>query len=314
MLKLIAIGLAVLLVLAFAVHWLAARNEARAERAWPPEGEILNVDGHEVHAVIMGQGPDLVLIHGSGGNARDLTLSLAPRMAERFRVIVFDRPGLGYTAPLKDDSILAQAEVLQKAAAQLGAETPIVMGHSYGGSVALAWAVHLPDRLSALVSVATPSHPWPTGLPLVYAITSHPLGKAIVVPLMTAFIGPDYIERTLSGIFDPHPIPERYAEHIGPGLTLRRVSLIATGDQRATLLDEIKALSTRYDAIRVPVEIVHGTADTTVWPEIHAEVLVSEVRDAAYTPLPGIGHMTHHADEDAVVDAIDRAAARAGLR
>lgn len=314
MLTLLGVFVFVIVATAGITLWRAARNEARAEAQWPPEGEILVVDGHRVHAVVMGNGPDLVLIHGSGGNARDLTLSLAPRLARQYRVIVFDRPGLGYTDRFGDGSLRAQAELLQKAAAQLGARQPVVMGHSYGGSVALAWAVHLPDSLSALVPVATPSHPWPPGLARIYAITSPPLGQALVVPIMTAFVGPDYVSRTLTGIFEPQSVPDRYASHVGPGLTLRRVSLRATAVQRARLRDDIIALAPEYEAIQVPVEIVHGTADTTVSPLIHSEKLAADVADSRYTPLPGIGHMPHHGNEDAVVAAIDRAAVRAGLR
>ncbi len=314
MLKLLLI-LGILAVAAVALTlWLAARNEARAQAKWPPEGEILVVDGHRVHAVVMGDGPDLVLIHGSGANARDLTLSLAPRLADRYRVIVFDRPGLGYTDPFGDESLRAQAEILQKAAAQLGARTPVVMGHSYGGSVALAWAAHLPDNLSALVPGAAPSHPWPPGLARIYAISSTVLGQAFVIPMMTAFIGPNYVSRTLADIFEPQQVPDRYASHVGPGLTLRRVSLRATAIQRARLRDDIITLQPHYDAIEVPVEIIHGTSDTTVSPLVHSEKLLSDVADGSYTPLPGIGHMPHHGNEDAVVEAIHRAAARAGLR
>ncbi len=74
------------------VQVTAAVRERRAVLEFPPEGQILDVDGMQVHAVVMGAGPDLVLIHGASGNTRDMTFSLAPRLAERYRVIVFDRP------------------------------------------------------------------------------------------------------------------------------------------------------------------------------------------------------------------------------
>ncbi|WP_419739722.1 hypothetical protein [Ruegeria sp.] len=74
--------------------WRAAQSEARAAQAFPPEGQILDVDGIAVHAVVMGDGPDVVLIHGSSGNTRDMTFALAPILAKNYRVIVFDRPGL----------------------------------------------------------------------------------------------------------------------------------------------------------------------------------------------------------------------------
>ena len=55
-------------------------------------------------------------------------------------------------------------------------------------------------------------------------------------------------------------------------------------------------------------------ADTIVPMHIHAEELIKDIPNGALTRLPGMGHMPHHADPQAVVDTIDRAATRAGLR
>ena len=102
--------------------------------------------------------------------------------------------------------------------------------------------------------------------------------------------------------------PCRRGADIAPAL------LRANALQRANLLGEIEALHPRYDEISVPVEIVHGTADTTVGLSIHSRPLADQVEKGRLTVLDGIGHMPQHADEDAVVAAIHRAATRAGLR
>ena len=312
---LIAVGLS-LAALALAVAWLAARHEARAKASHPPQGQILDIGGHRVHALVMGSGPDLVLIHGASGNLRDMTFSLAPRLAERYRVIAIDRPGLGYTDRINRSgaSIAQQAELLMQTARHLGAERPIVLGHSYGGAVALAWAAYYPEDLSALVAVSSPSMSWTTALDPLYRVTSSWLGGALAVPLITAFVPDSRVDEAVESIFAPQPVPEGYAAHVGTGLTLRRVSLRANADQRASLLDEIIALQPFYAQIAVPTELVHGSADTTVGLSIHSEKLVDRIPGAVLTRLPGIGHMPHHVAEDAVVAAIDRAAARAGLR
>jgi pimeloyl-ACP methyl ester carboxylesterase len=69
-----------------------------------------------------------------------------------------------------------------------------------------------------------------------------------------------------------------------------------------------------YAQLSLPVEILHGTADTIVPADVHAIPLSTRLPDAVLTLLPGIGHMPHHADPAAVVAAIDRAAVRARLR
>ena len=128
------------------------------------------MDGQRVHALVQGEGPDLVLIHGSSGNLRDFTYDMVGPLSERYRVIAFDRPGLGYSDPISPEgaSLSEQAAVLVAAARQLGAERPIVLGQSLGGAVALAWAVEHPDSLSALVTVSGVAYPWDTGLGLYY--------------------------------------------------------------------------------------------------------------------------------------------------
>ncbi|WP_170358194.1 alpha/beta fold hydrolase [Ruegeria arenilitoris] len=306
-----------LLVLLWALAlWRAGRNEARAEAAFPPEGQIVEVNGIPVHAVVMGEGPDVVLIHGSSGNTRDMTFALAPILAENYRVIVFDRPGLGYSASFNPDgeTIEEQAEILQKAAAQLGAEKPIVAGQSYGGSVSLAWAVTRPGNISGLVLIAAAAIPWETPLDGFNTLAATPTGNVTALPLITAFVPEWYVEKALDKVFEPQTTPEGYADHFGPGLTMRRASMHANAKQRANLLEEVRALQPRYGEIDVPTEIVHGTADDTVGLGWHSHRLIKQIPGAELIELPGIGHMPQVVAAPEVAAAIDRAAQRAGLR
>ncbi|MCV2881026.1 alpha/beta fold hydrolase [Actibacterium sp. XHP0104] len=299
---------------ALTYHRAHAREQA-AMAAYPPEGRFVMVDGVRLHAVVRGSGPDLVLIHGSSGSVRDFTFDLIPRLADRYRVIAIDRPGLGWSDPAPNSETLAeQARLMRTAAAQLGAPRPIVLGQSYGGSVALAWALQAPDDTAALVLLATPSHPWESGLSTFYKTTSHPLGAQVVVPLLTAFVPREKVMREVESVFAPQAAPEGYAEYFGPGMTLRRSSLRANARQRAALLAEITDMVPRYASLTLPAELVHGTADTTVGLSIHSEKLAANMPNAVLTRLPGIGHMPHHSAPADVIDAIDRAAARAGLR
>jgi pimeloyl-ACP methyl ester carboxylesterase len=301
---------------AVGVSWRAAAREAAAERDFPPEGQFVEVDGQRVHAVVRGAGPDLVLIHGSSGNTRDFTFGFVGRISDRYRVIVFDRPGLGWSdrLPKGAEGIHAQAARLRAAARALGAERPIVLGQSYGAAVALAWALDAPDSVAAVVNVSGPSHPWPGPLPGLYRVTSHPLGAALVVPLITAFVDRDYVSREIATVFDPQPMPDGYAAAIGAPLTLRRGSMRANASHRATLKDEITAMVPLYPGFPVPLEIVHGDADTTVDLGLHAEAMLRDTPQARLARLDGVGHMPHHTHAAAVIAAIDRAAARAGLR
>ncbi|EEE38097.1 hypothetical protein RKLH11_1938 [Rhodobacteraceae bacterium KLH11] len=312
-------GIVVLVLLAIVwgvAIWRATANESRTEAAFPPEGQILDVDGIAVHAVVMGAGPDVVLIHGSSGNTRDMTFALAPILADNYRVIVFDRPGLGYSERFNSDgeTIVEQAEILQRAAAQLGAEKPIVAGQSYGGSVSLAWAVTRPENISALVLIAPAAIPWETPLDTFNTIGSTSAGNALALPLISAYVPDWYVSKALDRVFAPQKAPEGYAEHFGPELSMRRASMHANAKHRANLLAEVTALEPRYGEIAVPTEIIHGTADTTVKLEWHSRRLIEQIPGAELVELEGIGHMPQIVAAPEVAAAIDRAAERAGLR
>lgn len=313
--------LLVALTLAMAVFsavtlWRAARHEAAALRDYPPTGDFVQVGPTRVHYRTKGIGPDLVLIHGSSGNLRDYTFSLMDELAKNYRVTAFDRPGLGYTDALhaKGATITEQATLLAAASEQLGITHPIVLGQSYGGAVALAWGVTRPEQTAALVLVSAPIYPWSTPLSTYYKVLSHPLLGPLAIPLLTAWVPESVVQRNLAEVFAPQSEPAGYAEHFGVSLTLRRASLRANALQRAGLLSEMTALEPRYDRLKMPIELVHGAADTTVGAVIHSEPFAKAHDSAHLTLLDGVGHMPHHNRPGAVIEAVHRAASRAGLR
>ena len=310
-------------ILVAVVQLSAGLREQWAEAEYPAKGERLDIDGMKVHAQVFGAGPNLVLIHGASGNTRDFTFSLTEQLKDRYRVIVFDRPGLGWTTqpdgygrllePIGESPRL-QASILRKAAAQLGVTNPLVLGHSFGGSVAMAWALEAPEDTAGVVMIGAVSHPWPGDLHWQYPVNASIPGGLIVVPLVSAFAPGGYVDNVVASIFAPQSAPDGYIEHVGTGLTLRRSALRANARQVNNLRPHVVEMAPEYPSLTMPIEIVHGDADTIVPMEIHSIPLSERVNSANLTVLEGVGHMPHHSDETAVIAAIDRAAERAGLR
>jgi len=312
-LKSFVILVAALAIGAGVTAWRAAQLARATEAAYPPEGEFVDVDGVRLHYVQAGAGPDLIMIHGASGSTRDFTYQMVGALQDRYRVTVFDRPAFGYSDRVPGATIADQADLLAAAAGELGVESPVVLGQSYGGAVALAWAAGGHDA-AALVLVSAPSNPWTTGIGAYYTALSSGAGLAIMAPLLSAWVPDGVINATLSEVFEPDAAPPDYAEHIGPRLSLRLDTMRENALQRRALLGEITAQVPHYGDITIPVEILHGTDDSIVPASIHSEPLAEQVPNSTLTLLEGIGHMPHHVALPPVLDAIDRVTTRAGLR
>lgn len=326
--KPLAVNIAVILLLVglglFAVvQWRAAARETAVEAEYPPSGQFIDVDGTQVHLKVTGQGPDIVLIHGASGSLRDFTFDLAGRLEAQYRVIAVDRPGMGRSARpagfggafnTRAEPPALQARLLQAATDAVDVTRPLVVGHSYGGAIALAWALERPEDTAGLVLLGAASNRWEGDLGWLYRINSSLFGSAIFIPLITAFTPHAKIEDTVTAIFAPQQPPGGYLRHFGPEMTLRRATMRANAQQVSALKPYVTEMATRYPTLRLPVEILHGTEDVTVPLEVHAEPLSGQIPDAVLTRMEGVGHMPHHADPQAVVDAIARVASRAGLR
>lgn len=316
------LGLVALLVIVSVLTlWRANMREAAAEVAHPPNGQVVTVpnprdgDPVEVHYIDDGEGPAVILLHGASGNVNDWDFDMVGRLSDRYRVIAFDRPGLGHTDMIgRNATAQEQAQLLADAAQAIGVESPIVVGHSYGGAVALAWAVYRPDDLAGLLVLAGASNPWEGDQGLYYSILGHPVAGPIFATLLSAWVPETTVTEAVQSAFTPQVAPDSYEAHYGSGLILRRFSLLENARQRTRLLPQIEAMVPLYPEIAVPTEILHGDADLVVPLSVHSEPLARAVPGANLEVLEGVGHMPHHADPEALSDAIDRLAAASDLR
>ncbi len=303
---------AIALAAALAVPAARAQEGATMADTVRPEGGYIALDGGRVHAVVQGQGPDLVLIHGANGNARDFTFDLVGRLADDYRVIALDRPGFGFSDPFGGpESPLAQARILRDAVAALGVEQAQLLGHSYGGAVTMAWALQAPDTVTGVTLLAGAVYPWPGELGAWYQLSASWVGQTLVLPAVAALAPRVAVERSLQGVFAPDAVPDGYLDHLGFERTLRASQLKLNARQIDSLKEHVRAMAPGYPALTMPIEVVHGSADTTVGLSFHSQRLADTLDNAHLTVLDGTGHMPHHARQADVVAAIDRTRARA---
>lgn len=110
--------------------------------------------GLRIHYQQVGEGPDLVLIHGLTGNLAVWHLRIVPELAEHFRVLTYDLRGHGHSdTPSCGYTLDAMAEDLLELLDELELERPLVAGHSYGADIALYHALRQPDRLREAIAI-----------------------------------------------------------------------------------------------------------------------------------------------------------------
>jgi pimeloyl-ACP methyl ester carboxylesterase len=295
-----------------------SRNEiGRAERRHPPTGRLFEIDGVRVHVHMAGAGPPLVLLNGNGAMVHDWLVSgLFDRLRRSCRVIAIDRPGYGYTERPRDRvwTPYAQAELVRRTLVHLGIEKPIVLGHSWGTIVALALALEHPDAVRGLVLLSGYYFPtarldvWafsPPGIPVI--------GDAMrytVSPLLVRLLAPSIVRK----LFEPMPVPPRFAMRFPLDLALRPSQLKASAEDSAFMVPAAAALQKRYRELRLPVRILTGAEDRVVTPERQSIRLSETIPGSALIRLPGLGHMVHYAAQDEIARAVKPVAASADER
>lgn len=282
-------------------------------------GAYADVDGVRLHyldrrpfGVTPDDRPPVLFLHGASGNLNEPRAAMAGRLTDR-RVIFVDRPGHGHSArPDRSYSSPAvQAHVIAGLLERLDTGPAVVVGHSWGGSVAAALAVLHPDTVAGLVFVAPATHPWPGGVTWYYPIAAHPLVGRLFAWTLVFPLGRLALDKAAAGVFAPEPVPARYREDAHVELVLRPRSFIANAEDVTDLKANVTALAPRYAEITAPTVIVTGDTDGIVLPSIHSDGLKRDIPGAELIVLPGVGHMPHHTRPDVVAEAIARVTARA---
>ena len=286
-----------------ALNTVAAK---RAERAHPPQGKFVSVAGTQLHYIEKGDGPSVILLHGNQVTAEDFELSgVLDRVAKTHHVVAFDRPGFGYSERPRGTiwSVFAQAALIHKAVLQLGLEKPVVVGHSLGAMVALAYALEYPDDTSALLLLGGYYFPtlradsaltFPTALPGLGDVLQY-----TVSPLLGRLIGPYFAKR----VFSPSMVAPQFSEQAG--LALRPSQVGATAADANLMGPDAVQLASRYQSLTMPVTIMAGSEDKIINVEKQAERLHAMLPQSRLELMENAGHMLHYSYPDRIADEIE---------
>jgi proline iminopeptidase len=119
--------------------------------------EFRGRDGATLRYAETGTGPPILVLSGGPGFSSDYVRPIAERLAHHYRGILLDQRGTGRSAlAVYDRSTVTLAkylEDLEELRGRLGLERLTIVGHSWGGMLAMAYAAKHPDRVRALVLV-----------------------------------------------------------------------------------------------------------------------------------------------------------------
>ena len=274
-------------------------------------GEFVEVEGVRLHYIARGEGRPVVLLHGNTGFAHDFSAVLASLDPREFRAFAFDRPGHGFSErPTLDGAMSSQARLIRGALESLDVRRPLLVGHSWGGALALSYALQFDGDVAALVLLAPAVYREEEMYAAQRLLVEISLRSDVLIRASEAFVRAE-IRRNLALAFSPDEVPRDYLR-AAESLWTRPSQVRAFMQDEYYYNPEVGLLAERYSKVRVPTLIVTGDADALVNPVRHAYPLHSAVEHSDLTVLPAAGHMLPHTRPEAVVSALRNAASLAG--
>jgi len=241
-----------------------------------------------------GDGPMVVLLHGQPGVGQDWG-RVVDALDGGLRLLVPDRPGYGRTGG-PAGGCAANADAVIELLDRFGAERVVVVGHSWGGAVALDLAQRHADRVTAIVLVASVGGAGSIGL--VDRLVAAPVVGPVLAAGTLAALRAGRIRRVVAAVAAPR---DRSAvDSLADGSLGPWRSVVA--EQRA-LLRELPAISARLDRIDVPAVVLIGDADRVVSPASQ-EALAGRLRHAEVIHAHGYGHLLPREAPEVVAQAI----------
>jgi pimeloyl-ACP methyl ester carboxylesterase len=303
--RLLLWGALVLAALVVVLNWTYGRLPATPAAS----GRLLQLNGLRVRYLERPGGePAVLLIHGLPGTAEDFE-AVTPLIAGH-RTIAIDRPGYGFSTggyfPF-DRQLQAVGEVIEK----LHLGRPVLVGHSYGGTISLAYAERHPaavrglvlvdaaatcKRMSAFESVQTHVLQF-LQLPVLRQIADATFGQLLLT--VSAKQGD-------SEAFSPNPVDAKHRQRV-LSLNLKHGDLDALAGERLASDGVVEGVNRGLAGVRVPAIVIQGDHDELVKPECGRR-LAARLPDARLRMVGG-GHMvpyTHPAVVAAAAEALAR--------
>lgn len=306
----------VIVVLLFASAFAYSALQARAiTRDNPNIGMLTDIGGYRINAVHLpgpanADLPPLVFIHGASGNLQDQMEAFAEPLKGRAEMLFVDRPGHGYSERGGPENAFpsGQADAISKLMEALSIERAIIVGHSFGGAIAAAFAVRHPRKTTGLLFLAPATHPWPGGVDWYYTLAATPAIGWLFAHTLVIPAGLRRLEQGTLNVFSPNPRPRDYVAKTAPALVLRPKVFRNNAKDVANLLDYVTREAGHYCQITAPTIIITGDRDDIVLAELHSIGLQRDIPGAELVTIHNLGHKPDYIVTDVAIAALEKLA------
>jgi len=245
-----------------------------------------------------GEGPPIILLHGFGATTYSWR-EIVPMLATKHRVINVDLKGFGKSPKPRDKhySIYDQARIVTALIHKMNLDDAIIIGHSYGGGVALVTALIAVNSESTrlLKLIIIDGMAYPQKLPGFVKLLRAPVTGSLAFKLFSTL----HLTRSVLKLayFDDKKIPEDAVRVYADPLRTsdgRRAFIQAA---RQIIPDHIDDLVASYKKIAVPTLIIWGREDK-IMPLRVGELLCSAIPNSRLGIIEGCGHIPHEERPD----------------
>lgn len=274
---------------------------AREGRDWPNRAASRFVDAGGVrwHVQIAGDGPPLLLLHGTGA-ATHSWRDLIPLLAKHFTVVAPDLPGHGFTAS-GPKALPAMAKAVAGLLAELDLMPSIIAGHSAGVAIGLRMVLDAMVESKVVVGLSPALLPFPGLAAKLFPTMAKLLFVNPFAPHIFAGIarGPGevarFMLRSTGSKIDAAGI-DHYAKLFAkPGHIAGTIAMMASWD--------LEPLKRDLPGLKVPLLLIHGDGDTAI-PLAKAREAAALVPGARLEVLSGLGHLAHEEAPERVAEMI----------
>ena len=265
--------------------------------------QFLTIGKEKIRYYQQGKGKDILLIHGTPGSIEDWKF-IMDSLSQNYRVTAFDRLGHGFSSVnhynynIKDNTVL-----VEKLMNELNITSPLIVGHSYGGSISAYLAVNSNIKNAQYIIIDSPLYNYQPN-PLYQVIASPILGKGLAT-VSSLTISKKFIQKSLASMLEHLPeaqsnkiIEERQTIWNQPKV------IYSKSKESSNYGEDLDLISKRYSTIDTSITLITGKDANTTFRE-DCERFHNEVKNTKLILLDNVKHYITVEKPNAVITVVE---------